>query len=60
MALTDVNYSEGEGQDFLVEIPSAVHNGALTDTVIEADSAQYLVNEVPAQEGGSNVFIITE
>lgn len=59
MALTDVNFSEGEGQDFLVEIPAAVHNGSVADVVYPSD-AQYLVNEIPAQEGGGDVFIITE
>ncbi len=59
MALTDVNFSEGEGQDFIVEVPSAVHNGSFTDVVYPND-AQYLVSEIPAQEGGGDVFIITE
>lgn len=60
MALVDVNFSQGEGQDFLVEVPSAVYSGTLTDALVEPGSTQYLVNEIPAQEGGSNVFIITE
>ncbi|MBP9710813.1 MAG: hypothetical protein KBD50_00900 [Candidatus Pacebacteria bacterium] len=60
MALTDVNFSEGEGQDFVVEVPSAVYTGTITDALFEPNSTQYPVNEIPAQEGGSNVFIITE
>lgn len=59
MALTDVNFSEGEKQDFVVEVPSAAYAGTITDALFEPSSAQFPVNEIPAQEGG-NVFIITE
>lgn len=59
MALTDVNFSEGEKQDFLVEVPSAVYVGTITDALFESSSTQYPVNEIPEQEGG-NVFIISE
>lgn len=59
MALTDVNFQEGEGQDFLIEVPSASYVGAVTDIVVEAGGAQYSVVEVPEAEGG-NVFIISE
>jgi len=57
MALTDVNFQEGEGQDFLLELPVAVYSGALSDVVTEAQSAQYPVLEVPAQ---GRIFVISE
>lgn len=61
MALVDVNFSEGEGQDFIVEVPAGSYVGSLADAVYTSDDAQYPVLEVPAQEGeGGNVFIITE
>lgn len=60
MALTDINFSKGEKQDFIVEIPSASYSGSLTDVLCGANDAQYLVNEIPAAEGEGNVFIITE
>lgn len=61
MALTDINFQEGEIQDYLVELPSVVYAASLTDINIEADSAQYLVSEVPAVVGGGDsIFIMSE
>ncbi len=60
MALEDINYQEGEGQDFIVEIPSAIYAGSVTDIVTESSSTQYLLLEVPAVTGGGNVFIMSE
>lgn len=61
MALTDVNFSEGEGQDFLVELPAGDYDGAFGDIVVEPGSTQYLVTEVPVVEGGDgDIFIIGE
>lgn len=62
MALEDINFSEGEGQDFLVELPSAAHAGSLGDILCEGDSAQYMVNEIPEVQGGGDgdIFIIGE
>lgn len=61
MALTDVNFQEGEGQDFIVEIPSAVYVGVLNDIVVETNGSQFLVSELPqATGGGGNIFIMSE
>ncbi len=59
MALTDVNFQEGEGQDYIVELPTASYSGTLSDISTETDSTQYSVLEVPATEGG-NIFIMSE
>ena len=61
MALTDVNFQEGEGQDFIVEIPSAVYIGVLEDIVVETSGGQFPVAELPqATGGGGNIFIMSE
>lgn len=61
MALTDINFQEREGQDFLVEIPNNLYVGSLNDVLIESNSTSYLVNEVPEQTGGGgNIFIMSE
>jgi len=61
MALEDINYQEGEGQDFIIEIPSAVYAGSLNDILVEASSTQYLLLEAPTiTGGGGNVFIMSE
>ncbi len=58
MALEDINYQEGEGQDFIIEIPSAVYAGLLADILVETNSTQYLLLEAPT--AGGNVFIMSE
>lgn len=61
MALTDVNFQEGEGQDFLLELPSASYSGAVNDILVEPSSTQYSVLEIPESEGGGgNIFIMSE
>ncbi len=60
MALTDITAQTGEVQDFVVEVPSAVYAGTLTDTVVEAGGSQYAITEVPAASGGGNIFIMSE
>lgn len=60
MAISDVNFSEGEGQDFILELPAVVHAGALDDILSDAGSQQ-IVSEIPADEGGGgNIFIMSE
>lgn len=59
MALTDVNFQEGEKQDFIIELPSASYNGNLEDITVEPSSTQFLLLEVP-ETGGSNIFIMSE
>lgn len=61
MALEDVIFQEGEGQDFILEIPSAVYSGSVTDILVEPSSTQYLLLEAPVVAGGGgNVFIMSE
>lgn len=57
MALTDVNFQEGEGQDFILEVPIAVYVGSVTDILVESGGSQYPVNEIP-QPG--RIFVISE
>lgn len=62
MALTDIDFQEGEGQDFIVELPVGTLN-APVDILIETESAGYPVLEAPEivdQGGGGNVFIIND
>jgi hypothetical protein len=62
MALTDINFQEGEGQDFMIEIPAIVYSGAVNDVLVEADGSQNLILETPQITGGSenNIFIMSE
>jgi hypothetical protein len=63
MALTDINFQEGEGQDFTVEIPTASYAGSLTDITIETNGSQFLLLETPlitSSPGGGNIFIMSE
>ena len=48
MALTDINFQEGEGQDFITEFPSVGYAGAMSDIVVESNGSQYPVLEIPA------------
>lgn len=61
MALSDINFQEGEGQDFIVEIPTAVYTGSLTDINLEQGGVQCILHELPEViGGGGNVFIIND
>jgi acetyl-CoA carboxylase carboxyltransferase component len=62
MALTDINFQEGEGQDFIVEIGTASYSGVLTDIMVETKGSQFLLLEAPAVVGGGggNIFIMSE
>jgi hypothetical protein len=60
MALTDIDFSEGEGQDFLLEIPLGTL-AAASDILSESNGAQFPVEEIPtASGGGNNIFIIPD
>jgi len=61
MALTDIDFSEGEGQDFIVEMPVGTLN-APVDILIETDSIGYPVLETPeiTNNGGGDIFIISD
>lgn len=60
MALSDINFQEGEGQDFIVEVPTAVYTGSLTDISVEASGGQMCLFEIPAAQGGNTIFIIDD
>ncbi len=58
MALTDINFQEGDGQDFILELPNVVYSGSISDVLVESNSIGYPVVELPA--GGGNIFIMSE
>ncbi len=60
MALEDINFQEGEGQDFILELPTAVYSGSLSDINIEESGSQFLLSEIPAVAGGSNIFVMSD
>ncbi len=59
MALTDINFQTGEGQDFIVEIPTGTLFSPV-DILFEPSSEQYLVMELVLTGGGGNIFIMSE
>ncbi len=59
MALTDINFQEAEGQDFVVEIVVGTLN-VPNDILVETETNMYPVVEVPAASGGGNIFIMSE
>jgi hypothetical protein len=60
MALTDINFQEGEGQDFLVEFPSVAYSGSVEDIAIEPEAPEAFLFEIPEKSGGGNIFIMSE
>ena len=61
MALDDILFQEGEGQEFIIERGAGTSNPAL-DILFEEDSTQFFVLEIPRIISGgvgeiSNVFI---
>jgi hypothetical protein len=56
MSLTDINFSEGDGQDFLIEVPSGTLN-APVDILVESGGAQYPIENIPKQ---GRIFVISE
>ncbi len=60
MALTDINFQEGEVQDFIGEFLVALYTGSAQDIFVEPDSTQYLLLEAPEREAGGNIFIMSE
>lgn len=62
MALTDINFNEREGQDFILERPVGTLNDPL-DILVETDSGAYPVLEAPAVVGGGGgdeIFILND
>lgn len=61
MALYDVNFNEGDGQDFILEVPNNIYTGNFTDILIEDGGSEFLLSEIPGVEGGGgNIFIMSE
>ena len=60
MALTDINFQEGEAMDFIVEMPTGTSNPP-DDILIEDSGSQFLLMETPVvTNSGSNIFIMSE
>lgn len=59
MALVDINFQEGEGQDFLLEIAAGILNSAADE--LTSDEFGAYIGEIPLpQTGGNNIFIMSE
>lgn len=59
MAIVDINFQEGDAQNFLLEFAAGARNAA-ADILTEADGSQYPVKEIAAASGGNNIFIMSE
>lgn len=60
MALEDINFQEGDIQDFIVEVPTGTLN-APQDILVEPSGSQFLLLEAPQiTGGGGNIFIIND
>ncbi len=55
MALSDINFQESEGQDFILELPAGTLNSP-DDILAEADGGLLLMEE-PAK---GDIFIMSE
>lgn len=61
MALTDINFQEGDGQDFNVEIPTAIYSGNVSDITQEGGGNGHLLYEIHGtQNTNGNIFIMSE
>jgi hypothetical protein len=62
MALTDINFQEGDRMTSVLEIPQGTLN-APVDILVESGSTRYLVLEtalIVSEGGGDNIFIMSE
>lgn len=63
MALTDIDFQEGEGQDFIASIALGAL-GTPSDILVDAGASQYPVLEAPQivdqGGGGGDIFIIND
>lgn len=59
MALSDINFQEGEGMAFLLEIEAGPLSAA--EDFLTGDKNGALLSEIPGQGGGgNNIFIMSE
>jgi len=47
MAIVDIMYTYGDGQGFILEVPSATYSGSLTDINTEANSGTSAITMEP-------------
>lgn len=62
MALTDIDFNEYDGQDFILERPAGTLNAPI-DILIETGSAGFLLLETPLVTGGGGgdeIFILND
>lgn len=60
MALTDINFSEGESQDYILSLARG-NIGTLSSIETETSSSQFPVEELTADVGGGgDIFIIND
>lgn len=59
MALTDIDFQEGEGQDFIVELALGAL-GTPSDVLVEEGSDRYPVLEAPGVASEGDIFIIND
>lgn len=61
MAITDIDFCEGDNQNFLVEVPLGTLN-APADVLAEGGGVQCFTVEVPEPTGGGDgdIFIIND
>ena len=59
MSLKDINFQEGEGQDFILEKLGGSLNSP-KDIIMESSLDNMFLSEVPEDEGGGNIFIMSE
>lgn len=59
MAIVDINFQEGEGQDFILEI--ALGSLAAAEDILSGDLNGAMAHEIPIPAtGGNNIFIMSE
>ncbi len=59
MAINDIVAQIGDAQDFIVEIPTGNGSYVPLDSLVETDGA-LSCSEIPEQQGGGNIFIMSE
>lgn len=60
MAIIDIVAQSGDGQDFILEIPTGNASYIPTDSLIENDGSLLCVEVPEITGGGGNIFIMSE